>query len=187
MSDDPMLPTVEYEDINSGGGTLNKDLTTKTAHKSGTIFHPGDVLYGKLRPYLHNWLFPQFIGIAVGDFWVLCPREVDGSFLYRLTQSGHFDELASISAGSKMPRADWALISDSVFAIPPSCDEQRQIGTLFSRLDSLITLHQRESPAGAPRPQNVAARSILEGGVAPASDSIKKWCNGRIVHGEASK
>ena len=146
MSDDPMLPTVEYEDINSGGGTLNKDLTTKTAHKSGTIFHPGDVLYGKLRPYLHNWLFPQFIGIAVGDFWVLCPREVDGSFLYRLTQSGHFDELASISAGSKMPRADWALISDSVFAIPPSCDEQRQIGTLFSRLDSLITLHQRESP-----------------------------------------
>ena len=71
MSDDPMLPTVEYEDINSGGGTLNKDLTTKTAHKSGTIFHPGDVLYGKLRPYLHNRLFPQFIGIAVGDFWVV--------------------------------------------------------------------------------------------------------------------
>ena len=69
----------------------------------------------------------------------------------------------------------------------PALQEQRRIGTLFSRLDSLITLHQRESPAGAPRPQNVAARSILEGGVAPASDSIKKWCNGRIVHGEASK
>lgn len=144
MSGDPTLPTVEYEDIDSGQGTLNKNLKSKQTHKVGIAFESGDVLYGKLRPYLHNWLFPQFAGIAVGDFWVLEPKDVDGSFLYRLVQSDRFDALASVSSGSKMPRADWALISSSEFAVPADKAEQRQIGALFSRLDNLIALHQRK-------------------------------------------
>lgn len=145
MVNDPTLPTVEYEDINSGEGTLNKDLTSKSSHKTGILFEYGDVLYGKLRPYLHNWLFPQFVGIAVGDFWVLEPRNADGNFVYRLVQSKRFSALADISAGSKMPRADWNLISESEFSLPVSIAEQQAIGTLFNNLDSLITLHQRES------------------------------------------
>ena len=68
MSDEPDLPRVEYEDISSGQGTLNKDLAAKESAKTGIAFEPGDVLYGKLRPYLMNWLYPQFKGIAVGDF-----------------------------------------------------------------------------------------------------------------------
>lgn len=35
---------------------------------------------------------------------------------------------------------------DTALTLPRSMDEQRQIGALFSRLDSLITLHQREPP-----------------------------------------
>ena len=141
---DDALPRVEYEDIVSGTGRLNKDIYAKQSSKSGIAFHQGDVLYGKLRPYLQNWLLPTFEGLAVGDFWVLQPQNADSSFLYRLIQSRQFDEVANQSTGTKMPRADWKLVSKTVFSIPSNISEQAAIGTYFTALDSLITLHQRE-------------------------------------------
>ena len=141
---DDTLPRVEYEDIVSGTGRLNKDIYAKQSSKSGITFHQGDVLYGKLRPYLQNWLLPTFDGLAVGDFWVLQPQNADSSFLYRLIQSRQFDEVANQSTGTKMPRADWKLVSKTVFSIPSNISEQAAIGTYFTALDNLITLHQRE-------------------------------------------
>ena len=141
---DDTLPRVEYEDIVSGTGRLNKDIYAKQSIKSGIAFHQGDVLYGKLRPYLQNWLLPTFDGLAVGDFWVLQPQNADSSFLYRLIQSRQFDEVANQSTGTKMPRADWKLVSKTVFSIPSNISEQAAIGTYFTALDSLITLHQRK-------------------------------------------
>ena len=134
---DANLPRVEYEDIVSGAGRLNKDIYTKESSKSGIAFHQGDVLYGKLRPYLQNWLLPAFDGLAVGDFWVLQPQNADSSFLYRLIQSRQFDEVANQSTGTKMPRADWKLVSKTVFSIPSNIGEQAAIGTYFTALDSL--------------------------------------------------
>ena len=141
---DANLPRVEYEDIVSGAGRLNKDIYAKQSSKSGIAFHRGDVLYGKLRPYLQNWLLPTFDGLAVGDFWVLQPQNADSSFLYRLIQSRQFDEVANQSTGTKMPRADWKLVSKTVFSIPSNISEQAAIGTYFTALDNLITLHQRK-------------------------------------------
>jgi len=141
---DNNLPRVEYEDIISGTGRLNKDIYAKKSRKSGIAFHKGDVLYGKLRPYLQNWLLPAFDGLAVGDFWVLQPKNVDSSFLYRLIQSCQFYEVANQTTGTKMPRADWKLVSKTVFTIPSNICEQVTIGTYFIELDNLITLHQRK-------------------------------------------
>ena len=138
------LPRVEYEDIISGTGRLNKDIFSKESQKAGILFKVGDVLYGKLRPYLKNWLLPNFQGIAVGDFWVLQPIEADSSFLYMLIQSRQFDEIANRSTGTKMPRADWKLVASSTFLVPTSIEEQKKIGTMLSKVDDLITLHQRK-------------------------------------------
>ena len=144
QSSDSDLPQVEYEDIIPGEGTLNKDLSDKEGGKTGIKFYAGDVLYGKLRPYLMNWLYPQFNGVAVGDFWVLRATECDSSFLYRLVQTGSFQKLANVSSGSKMPRADWNLISQSFFAVPADRAEQKAIAKSLAELDNLITLHQRK-------------------------------------------
>ena len=144
ISSESCLPRVEYEDIISGAGILNKDLRTKESKKAGIVFHAGDVLYGKLRPYLQNWLLPKFSGLAVGDFWVLHPQNVDSSFLYRLIQSRQFEEVANQSTGTKMPRADWNLVSKTEFFIPSTIDEQILIGTYFEQLDHLITFQQRK-------------------------------------------
>ena len=156
---DDTLPRVEYEDIVSGTGRLNKDIYAKQSSKSGIVFHQGDVLYGKLRPYLQNWLLPTFDGLAVGDFWVLQPQNADSSFLYRLIQSRQFDEVANQSTGTKMPRADWKLVSKTVFSIPSNISEQAAIGTYFTALDSLITLHQRKGKAAVTGCSNDANNS----------------------------
>ena len=136
------IPSVEYEDVVAEEGRLNKDIRSKEVVKSGITFDGSQVLYGKLRPYLHNWLNPDFNGVAVGDWWVLKPINVDKNFLYRLIQTQQFDNIANQSSGSKMPRADWNLISNSEFMVPLSKKEQSKIGRYFDNLDNLITLHQ---------------------------------------------
>ena len=123
---------------------MNKDVKLKESSKQGIVFNQGDVLYGKLRPYLHNWLLPTFSGLAVGDFWVLQPKDADSSFLFRLIQGQQFDDVANQSTGTKMPRADWNLVSKTLFFIPTSIDEQALIGRYFRSIDNLIALHQRK-------------------------------------------
>lgn len=137
-------PSVEYEDVVSDEGRLNKDIQQKDKQKNGIAFNSSHILYGKLRPYLHNWLNPDFNGAAVGDWWVLKPNTIDKNFLYRLIQTEQFDNVANQSSGSKMPRADWNLVSNAVFAIPHSIAEQSKIAKIFTNLDNLITLHQRK-------------------------------------------
>ena len=138
------LPSLEYEDVIAEEGRLNKDISLKENIKKGIVFDGSQVLYGNLRPYLHNWLNPDFSGVAVGDWWVLKPNNADKSFIYRLIQTQRFDDIANQSAGSKMPRADWNLVSNTEFAVPVSQEEQEKIGEYFSSLDHLITLHQRQ-------------------------------------------
>ena len=138
------LPSVEYEDVIAEEGRLNKDISLKENIKKGIVFDGSQVLYGKLRPYLHNWLNPDFSGVAVGDWWVLKPNNANKSFIYRLIQTQRFDDISNQSVGSKMPRADWNLVSNAEFAVPVSLEEQEKIGEYFSNLDNLITLHQCE-------------------------------------------
>ena len=138
------FPSVEYEDIEAGSGILNKDVKLKEKNKKGIVFDKNDILFGKLRPYLMNWLLADFKGVAVGDFWVLRSQNFDPKFVCSLIQSKSFQEVANRSSGSKMPRADWNLVSNTLFFVPPQNNEQRKIGELFSSLDKVITLHQRK-------------------------------------------
>ena len=133
---------MEYEDVIVEEGLLNKDISLKVIQKKGIVFDASQVLYGKLRPYLHNWLNPDFMGVAVGDWWVLRPVDVNKNFVYRLIQTQQFNDVANQSAGSKMPRADWNLVSETEFMIPRTFEEQDKIGDYFCNLDHLITLHQ---------------------------------------------
>ena len=137
-----LLPTVEYEDIIPGEGRLNKNIYKKKKGKHGVLFQQGDILFGKLRPYLKNWVFAEFDGIAVGDFWVL--RRLTGMnnrFLFFLIQSPSFEAVSSLSTGTKMPRADWNLVSNTLFSIPT---EQAEIARFFQTLDSLIAAAERK-------------------------------------------
>ena len=134
-----MLPGVEFEDIASGEGCFNKNIYQKECHKYGKLFYEGDILFGKLRPYLKNINLADFNGVAIGDFWVLRSKGLDEKYLYTLVNSESFLKVANISSGSKMPRADWNLVSTTKFVVPSTKDEQKAIGKYFTSLDSQIS------------------------------------------------
>ena len=141
-SDNPDLPRIEYQDIISGEGRLNKNLNKNIDCRKGIVFETNDILYGKLRPYLKNWLHPNFNGIALGDFWVLQARNCDSKFLFSLVQSPKFQRVANDTSGTKMPRSDWKTVSQTEFSIPTSNDEQSAIGSLFRTLDDLLASYK---------------------------------------------
>ena len=136
------LPGVEYEDIISGLGRLNKNIYEKQSGKKGIVFSKGDVLYGKLRPYLKNWLLPNFHGVAIGDFWVLTSSFVIAPFLYYFIQSDTFAQVANTSIGTKMPRADWKLVQAMTITIP-SLPEQQKIADFLTAMDAQIEVEEK--------------------------------------------
>ena len=143
-SNNNQLPKVEFEDIIAGEGRLNKDISRKFDDRKGTLFEPDNILYGKLRPYLKNWLFSDFKGIALGDFWVFKSKNSEPKFVYNLIQADNYQRVANDTSGTKMPRSDWKKVSSSNFSIPTSLEEQQKIGSFFKQLDNTIALHQRK-------------------------------------------
>ena len=143
-SDSDSLPKVEFEDIISGQGRLNKDISSKFDNRKGIHFKPGYTLYGKLRPYLNNWLLPKFEGVALGDFWVFDPNGNDSNFIYYLVQSNRYQKIANDTSGTKMPRSDWKSVSSTIFAIPQTIAEQQAVGAYFSNLDNCINSFQEK-------------------------------------------
>lgn len=137
------VPKLEYEDVVSFEGVLKRSLDQLYVVKRGTSFYIGDVLYGKLRPYLGNWFLAPFNGVAAGDWWVLKPDGIDSECLYALIQTEAFQVAANQSTGSKMPRADWNLVSETLYSIPLTIGEQQKIGSTFRSIDALIA--DRES------------------------------------------
>lgn len=93
-------------------------------------FRAGDILFGKLRPYLAKVCRPSQNGVCVGEFLVLRPVEkrVLPSFLeQKLRSTGIINLINGSTFGAKMPRAEWAFIGDVVISFPPTREEQQQI------------------------------------------------------------
>lgn len=139
--DTPTL--IELENIEGGSGHLTGHTVVEDQISIKHRFAPGDVLYGKLRPYLRKFARPDFAGVCSSEIWVLRNRPIQGGelrqdYLYVLIQSETFQSAAEQSSGSKMPRADWHHISEVVIELPHP-DEQRKIANALSALDAKIS------------------------------------------------
>ena len=136
--------SVEYEDIETDTGTLRCSSRLKRTLKRGIYASPQDILFGKLRPYLHNRLIADERCVAIGDFWILQPKDIDSKFLFWSLFTRPFEKRANETIGSKMPRSDWSNVSSFLLQIPEETKETESVGTLFSLLNGLIALRQRE-------------------------------------------
>lgn len=95
----------------------------------GIIFKSGDILFGKLRPYLAKVHIPNKNGICVGDFFVLSAisKISFNSFIKYLMVSDIFIDLVNGSTyGTKMPRASWDFVGNLKSPFP-SLEEQQKI------------------------------------------------------------
>lgn len=138
---DVSLPKINLENIESYSG---KFIETDSKYEGeGYLFKPGDVLFGKLRPYLAKVFVPDYNGQAVGDFYVFRPSpKIETFFLkYAILSDSFISNVNSSTYGTKMPRANWDYISTVYIAVPPK-DEQRSISehldTKCGEIDRLI-------------------------------------------------
>lgn len=99
---------VSLEDIVPGAGTLVSGSLSQYSAE-GTTFEKGDVLFGKLRPYLAKYWLADREGVVGGDIHVYRPRKgVDSRYLAYIVGSRNFIRYAvAASKGVKMPRVEW--------------------------------------------------------------------------------
>lgn len=113
-------------------------------------FAAGDVLFGKLRPYLAKVTCPNQSGVCVGEFLVLRPDTdtVLAGYLEQLLRSKPtIDAIDASTFGAKMPRADWQSIGGMLIALPPLPEQQtivQYIGRETTRIDAAIALTRRQ-------------------------------------------
>lgn len=111
-------------------------------------YKSGDVLFGKLRPYLAKVMRANEEGICTSELLVLRPELVSQGYLFYYMLAGDFISIVDSSTyGAKMPRANWEFIGNLPGLVPPE-DEQRAIAAFLdretARIDALIEKKQRQ-------------------------------------------
>lgn len=128
---------IELEHIDSESGILLGFTDSINLGSIKNKFEKGDVLFGKLRPYLKKYIIAPFDGVCSSEIWVLKGKSVSNEYLFFLINTSAFIEFANVSSGSKMPRADWKVISAAKFLIP-AFPEQAKIANFLYSIDEKI-------------------------------------------------
>ena len=183
-------PYVGLEHIESWTGKLlGNSAATDEARSAimieGTslsnIFEPGDVLFGKLRPYLAKVWVAEFPGRSTTELLVMHPVEIEPRFLrYVCLWRDFVDAVDASTFGSKMPRADWDFIGNMSVPIP-EWSKQRAIADYLdretARLDTLVEEEERLLGLLAEKRRALITRAVTRGldPNVPLRDSSVSW------------
>ena len=129
---------VELEHLSQETGKLLGYTNSSEQQSIKNSFEEGQILFGKLRPYLKKFWKAEFEGVCSSEIWVMNGKKVKNDFLFYLVQTEKFNQIANVSSGSKMPRADWNYMSEIPFDIPP-LKEQEKIAQILTTWDEAIT------------------------------------------------
>ena len=141
------LSYIGMENIESWTGRF---ISTEAENEGlASYFIEGDILFGKLRPYLAKVYLAKGEGICSTEFLVYRAKElVRNWYLNLLMQSFEFIKLIDSSTyGSKMPRANSDFIGNQLIPIPP---KQEQVGileyieTATAKIAAAISLKEQE-------------------------------------------
>jgi len=157
---------VALENIESWTGRF---VPTETEFEGeGVAFDAGDILFGKLRPYLAKTLVAESSGEAVGDFLVMRPTAaVKSRFLaYQLRSREVISIVDGSTFGSKMPRASWDFVGAMPTPLPPA-EEQTAIVTFLDRetakINALVEEQRRLIELLKEKRQAVISQAVTKG------------------------
>jgi type I restriction enzyme, S subunit len=107
-------------------------------------FRAGEVLFGKIRPYFHKVSVAPFDGVCSADTIVIRARkDVDRGLVIASVSSDEFVAYATATSnGSKMPRANWGVLSPWVVPYAPEPLRARFnecIGVLVTQQQQLVS------------------------------------------------
>lgn len=140
---------IGLEDVEAGTGQYRPTEGSARQNEDSTVgvFKIGDVLYGKLRPYLKKAIVSDADGVCSTEFLVLRPKTVLAPWLHQwLLTTGATQQIEAGCEGSKMPRADWEHVG-SIHLPSPDSSEQAEILEVLdretARFDALIAKKTR--------------------------------------------
>lgn len=140
---------IELEHIEPETGRLLGWDSSGAQASIKTAFTQGDVLFGKLRPYLRKYAVAPFDGICTTEILAIHPKDdlADRNFLFQLMQGdGVFSTVEALSYGTKMPRVSWSDLADIVVGVPP-LPEQRHIAAILTAVDDKLDVIARQIEA----------------------------------------
>ena len=171
-------------------GWTGRYIPTETEFMGeGVAFNTGDILFGKLRPYLAKAYRAEFSGEAVGDFHVMRPAtNIDGRFAqYQILNREFIDIVDGSTFGSKMPRASWEFVGGMKVTAPPIL-EQTQIAAFLDRetakIDDLMAQQRRLMELLKEKRQAVISHAVTKGlnPQAPMKPSGIEWLGDVPLH-----
>lgn len=143
------LPFLALEHIQSNSGKLVDDFVPEEVLANVYAkFFKGDILFGKLRPYLRKYWQANFNGCCTTEFFVLNPKDhLMSNYLYYYVQTEFFIELTNATSyGVKMPRTSWDKLAPLYMAYPVE-ETQEKIADYLDKetkkIDNLIEKKQK--------------------------------------------
>jgi type I restriction enzyme S subunit len=117
---DPSTPYVGLEHIPRRSIALMDWGEAKDVQSTKHIFKPGNILFGKIRPYFHKVSVAPLDGVCSSDAIVIEAKDKK-SFPFVLgtvSSDGFVQHATQTSNGVKMPRANWGVLVDYPVFVP---------------------------------------------------------------------
>ncbi len=144
----PEARYVGLEHIDSGEIRIRRFGKASDTRSAKAIFHAGDILYGKLRPYLDKAALAEWDGVCSTDILVLISTEaVDRTFAAYLMHTDFvLHHAIATTTGVNHPRTSWKSLSQATIPLPP-LSEQREIARMLQAVDARIEAEEKKKAA----------------------------------------
>ena len=136
---------IGLEHIDPGLPSLRRWGTDRHLKSTKSRFYAGDILYGKLRPYLDKAAVAEWEGVCSTDILTLQPHkdEADSQYIGFLLHTSLFLSYAvATTSGVNHPRTSWTDIARFSYPVPP-VQEQRAIAGLLSKILAAVELQEQ--------------------------------------------
>ncbi|EKO3444907.1 TPA: restriction endonuclease subunit S [Vibrio cholerae] len=138
---------IALENIESSTGRY---ISTNSSYADdGVVAEAGDVLFGKLRPYLSKVFLCNEPSVAFGDLLAYRPKvgTVAQYLFYSMISGGFIEIVDSSTYGAKMPRASADFINEMRIALPPITEQETIVNQLKDDLSAFDALAVKANDA----------------------------------------